>query len=65
MRTHRRTHFDQVRLDHRQPRAQRREQALAIREPYGVWGGLSEEDRAAIFSHPRRTEAAIRRTQVG
>ncbi len=42
-----------------------REQALAIREPYGVWGGLSEEDRAAIFSDPRRTEAAIRRTHVG
>lgn len=42
-----------------------REQALAIREPYGVWGGLSEEDRAAIFSDPRRAEAATRRVHVG
>lgn len=23
-----------------------REHALAVREPYGVWGGLSEEERA-------------------
>ena len=27
-----------------------REQALAIAEPYGIWGGLSEDDRAAILS---------------
>jgi WhiB family redox-sensing transcriptional regulator len=27
-----------------------REQALAIQEPYGIWGGLSEDDRAAILS---------------
>lgn len=25
-----------------------REAALASREPYGIWGGLSEEDRAQI-----------------
>jgi WhiB family redox-sensing transcriptional regulator len=24
--------------------------ALAVREPYGVWGGLSEDDRAAILA---------------
>ncbi|MFM8515715.1 MAG: WhiB family transcriptional regulator [Actinomycetota bacterium] len=23
--------------------------ALAVREPYGVWGGLSEDDREAIY----------------
>ena len=27
-----------------------REQALAIAEPYGIWGGLSEDDRVAILS---------------
>lgn len=26
------------------------EHALAIREPFGVWGGLSEDERAAILS---------------
>lgn len=25
-----------------------REHALAAREPYGVWGGMTEEERAAI-----------------
>ena len=24
--------------------------ALAVREPYGVWGGMSESDREAIFA---------------
>lgn len=24
--------------------------ALAVREPYGVWGGMSEDDRDAIIS---------------
>jgi len=24
--------------------------ALAVREPYGVWGGLSEDDREAIYA---------------
>jgi WhiB family transcriptional regulator, redox-sensing transcriptional regulator len=27
-----------------------REHALATREPYGVWGGLSEEERLALSS---------------
>ena len=27
-----------------------RDHALAIQEPYGIWGGLSEDDRAAILS---------------
>lgn len=26
-----------------------REHALAVREPYGVWGGLSEDDRQARY----------------
>ena len=30
--------------------------ALEVREPYGVWGGLSEEDREVIYS--RRTLAS-------
>jgi WhiB family redox-sensing transcriptional regulator len=27
-----------------------REQSLRVREPYGVWGGLSEDERAAILA---------------
>jgi len=27
-----------------------REQSLAVREPYGVWGGLSEDERAALLA---------------
>jgi len=30
--------------------AQCRAHALAVREPYGVWGGLSEEDREATYT---------------
>ena len=25
--------------------------AVRAREPYGVWGGLSEDDRAVIYGH--------------
>ena len=32
-----------------------REYALYAREPYGIWGGLTEEDREAIYSNNRRT----------
>ncbi len=28
--------------------------ALSVREPYGVWGGLSEDDREAIYLGHRR-----------
>ncbi|WP_156741368.1 WhiB family transcriptional regulator [Occultella aeris] len=28
-----------------------REHALRVREPYGVWGGLSEDDRAVILAN--------------
>ncbi len=27
--------------------------ALAVREPYGMWGGLSEEDREAVYRNAR------------
>jgi WhiB family redox-sensing transcriptional regulator len=27
--------------------------ALAVREPYGIWGGLSEDERAAIYRRRR------------
>jgi WhiB family redox-sensing transcriptional regulator len=29
--------------------AECRQHALAVREPYGVWGGLSESDRAELL----------------
>ena len=29
------------------------EHALKVREPYGVWGGLSEEDREVIYARRR------------
>ena len=29
--------------------------ALKVREPYGVWGGMSEDDREAIYAGGRRT----------
>jgi len=28
--------------------------ALAVREPYGVWGGLSEDDRERIYRQRRQ-----------
>jgi WhiB family transcriptional regulator, redox-sensing transcriptional regulator len=31
-----------------------REHALAVREPYGVWGGLTEDERAALVNRPGR-----------
>jgi WhiB family redox-sensing transcriptional regulator len=33
--------------------AQCREHALAVREPYGVWGALTEDDREAIYANRR------------
>ena len=26
------------------------EHALTVREPYGVWGGLTEEERLAVYA---------------
>ncbi|WP_420371856.1 WhiB family transcriptional regulator [Ornithinimicrobium pratense] len=31
-----------------------RTHALAVREPYGVWGGMSEEERAAHYAEVDR-----------
>lgn len=36
-----------------------REHALTVREPYGVWGGLTEDDREAIYSDERRRGVAV------
>jgi WhiB family redox-sensing transcriptional regulator len=33
--------------------------ALAVREPYGIWGGLSEEDRERILSRRRMRSGVI------
>jgi WhiB family redox-sensing transcriptional regulator len=33
--------------------AECRSHALAVREPYGVWGGLSEDERDAIYRRRR------------
>ena len=35
-----------------------REAALAAREPYGVWGGLSEHEREAILGPVRQVAVA-------
>ena len=35
-----------------------REAALAAREPYGVWGGLSENDREDIYLSSRHAAAS-------
>jgi WhiB family redox-sensing transcriptional regulator len=32
-----------------------RNHGLSVREPYGVWGGLTEEDREEIYAQERRT----------
>jgi WhiB family redox-sensing transcriptional regulator len=29
-----------------------RAHALAVREPYGIWGGLSEHERESLYSAP-------------
>ena len=39
-----------------------REHGLSVREPYGVWGGLTEDDREAIYLAERKDRAAARRS---
>lgn len=34
--------------------AQCREHALAVQEPYGIWGGLSEDERAELIARSNR-----------
>jgi len=36
--------------------AQCRAHALAVQEPYGIWGGLSEDDRLAILGKDAESE---------
>ena len=31
-----------------------RQHALAVREPYGIWGGLSESEREDAYARPQR-----------
>ncbi|MEZ0165044.1 WhiB family transcriptional regulator [Kineococcus sp. LSe6-4] len=31
-----------------------RKHALKVREPYGVWGGMTEDDREAVYATERR-----------
>lgn len=38
--------------------AQCREHALATHEPYGVWGGLGEQERRSLLGHRRNAAAA-------
>ena len=38
-------------------RQQCAEYALAAREPYGIWGGLSEDDRELIYAQQERRHA--------
>lgn len=35
-----------------------RRHALTVREPYGVWGGLSEDDREAVYAARRMRQAS-------
>ena len=34
-----------------------RAHALAVREPYGVWGGMTEDEREAAYTRGRRLAA--------
>jgi len=40
-----------------------RQHGLTVREPYGVWGGLTEEDREAIYLAERQERSAARKAQ--
>ena len=39
-----------------------REHGLSVREPYGVWGGLTEEDREAIYLAERKERREARKS---
>lgn len=41
-----------------------RAHALAVREPYGVWGGLSEHDRETIYARDHEVEREGPRTMA-
>jgi WhiB family transcriptional regulator, redox-sensing transcriptional regulator len=40
--------------------AECRSHALAVREPYGVWGGLTEDDRETIYAASKDTPSRVR-----
>ena len=37
--------------------------ALAVREPYGVWGGLTEDEREELMGRARHRLIAARRAR--
>ena len=39
-----------------------RNHGLTVREPYGVWGGLTEEDREEIYAQERKARREQRKT---
>lgn len=40
------------------------EHALRVREPYGIWGGLSEEEREAIYAGEKPADAEVAELQI-
>jgi WhiB family redox-sensing transcriptional regulator len=40
-----------------------REHALAVREPFGVWGALGETERRALIVHRQRARNGIHRQE--
>jgi WhiB family redox-sensing transcriptional regulator len=40
-----------------------RQHGLSVREPYGVWGGLTEEDREAIYLAERKQRRAAAQSE--
>jgi WhiB family transcriptional regulator, redox-sensing transcriptional regulator len=41
-----------------------RTHALSVQEPYGIWGGLSEEDRLAIINQRRPREVVAQVSEL-
>ena len=42
-----------------------REHALQVQEPYGIWGGLSEDERLILLNRPRRGPRIVVEDQAG
>ncbi len=40
-----------------------RGQSLRVREPYGVWGGLSEDERAELLAREARAERRVQHAE--
>jgi len=45
-------------------RIQCAEHALRVREPYGIWGGLSEEEREAIYAGEQTSDREVAELQI-